>query len=142
MDKDLKRMNVKHRKFCKYYLDGLSPGDAYRKAGYSGKGSENSASALLKNPRIIKYIDKIRKLSDKELGINRAFVLRKYKEIMDNPESQQILCTALRDFSKIEGYEKKEKEQPQVLIQINSETLEDKIKLLRSAKTKGVTTDE
>ena len=135
MDKELRKLNQKQRRFCKYYLEDMPVAEAYVKAGYSKNGARESGTKLLQKSTIAAYIAKITAISDKNLGISRNFVLRKYMEIVENPDSQKILCTALKDISRLQGYElQKAPETPTVLIQINSETLQDKLKILKKGK--------
>lgn len=53
--------NPKWEKFCQAYVETDKPGEAYKRAGYTGAGAEQSAAALLKNPNISARILSIRK---------------------------------------------------------------------------------
>jgi hypothetical protein len=53
--------NSKHEHFAQFVAEGLSPLDAYGRAGYSGAGAQQSASRLLRNANISRRIKELRK---------------------------------------------------------------------------------
>jgi phage terminase small subunit len=68
-------VNKKQKIFADEYLVDLNQTRAYIAAGYSEKGAAQSASALLRNPKVAAYIEtKLEKRSEK-LGITAERVL-------------------------------------------------------------------
>ena len=48
----LDNMNARQKKFCELYVQLNNAGRAYREAGYSEKGADQSANTLLRKPEI------------------------------------------------------------------------------------------
>ena len=68
MSKDL---NPKQIAFCREYVLNGNASASYIKAGYSEKGAQPSSSALLLNPIIQEYIEKLREKGAKKFEFTR-----------------------------------------------------------------------
>lgn len=68
-------MNKKQKIFADEYLVDLNQTRAYIAAGYSEKGAAQSASALLRNPKVAAYIEKKLGKRSEKLGITAERVL-------------------------------------------------------------------
>lgn len=55
------KLTEKQKKFADYYIETGNATEAYRRAGYTGKGNvaEAAASRLLSNVKVREYVDKI-----------------------------------------------------------------------------------
>jgi phage terminase small subunit len=51
-----RELTAKQKKFCHEYLKDLNATNAYKRAGYKGKGAEVSSCKLLKNPKVEAYL--------------------------------------------------------------------------------------
>ena len=75
--------NSKHEKFAHGVAKGLAAGQAYRDAGYSGKGADQSAAALLRNPKISERVDEIKgnieKAVEAKVSVSKSWVISKLK---------------------------------------------------------------
>lgn len=61
-------LTSKQKKFCYNYLKTLNAKESAIKAGYSVRNSSVTASQLLKNPKIIKFMkDKLEKIDEKNI---------------------------------------------------------------------------
>lgn len=60
MDKIYKKLNEKQNKFCEYFVIDYNPEKSAIKAGYNKLGARNTAWRLLKEPHIIRRINKLK----------------------------------------------------------------------------------
>jgi phage terminase small subunit len=79
--KKKKKLTPRHRKFIDFYINSGNATDAYRRAGYNGKGSDRSAYNLLRKPEIIEEIEKKRKEIAEKSGITAKMVIDEIAKI-------------------------------------------------------------
>ena len=129
---ELPKLNQKQKRFVKFYMNGMDPTEAYAKAGYNPANAAFNGARLIKNDKIVSHLKRHIQLSDKEVRINRNYVLSKYTEVIEKPDSQQVLLTALRDVSNLQGYGKTEPGQNNVQVNVAiMSSLHEKLKLLK-----------
>jgi phage terminase small subunit len=68
-------------KFCKAYLLEPNGKQAAIDAGYSPRTAEVTASKLLKNPKVIAYLDKRRKRAEQKFEVKQEELLRELARI-------------------------------------------------------------
>lgn len=79
-----KALGEREKHFCMNYLsNGFNAAKAYRDAGYSAKGADVSAVAILKRPHIKAYIDKKVTKMEEKLDITFEWKLKKLKQAID-----------------------------------------------------------
>lgn len=87
--------NDRHELFCQYYVTEIN-GKLYNKtqsaikAGFSEKTASSQASRLLKNVNIRRRIEEIKKEVLDQLEIDKLYVLKKYKKIVDDDISNYL----------------------------------------------------
>ena len=73
--------NAKHERFAKEYIIDMNGGRAYVRAGYSENGADQSASKLLRNPKIIARIAELTSVVSEKLMSGAEQVLAEIGEI-------------------------------------------------------------
>ena len=100
-------MNPRQKKFVKLYLSGLPAGRAYEKAGYESVGdvADQSASQLLRIPKVKDYIKTMNEKTDDETVATLKERKQTMTEIMRNTkhESPQDAIRASAELSKMDG---------------------------------------
>ena len=75
------RISPKQEKFCQEYIKTGNATQSYILAGYDEKAAEQNASRLIRNDKVSKRLDELRKLGEEEFKIDKAFLTEKYLEI-------------------------------------------------------------
>lgn len=70
------------KKFADYYIETGNASESYQRAGYKAKGNvaESAASRLLRNVKVLTYIEQ----RNKQLGSNRIADMEEVKEFWTN----------------------------------------------------------
>ena len=78
-------ITTKQKRFADEYLIDLNATAAYKRAGYNGQGNsaEVTASRLLSNHKVKKYIQDAMDKRSNDLGIDAKYVLTTIKETID-----------------------------------------------------------
>jgi len=100
-------MNTRQKKFAKLYLQGMAAGRAYEKAGYESRGdtADQSASQLLRNPKVATYIQTMNKKAETPLIMSitqRKEMLTRIAQRTEG-ESPQDAIRASAELSKMDG---------------------------------------
>lgn len=77
------RISPKQEKFCQEYIKTGNATQSYILAGYDEKAAEQNASRLIRNDKVSKRLDELKKLGEEEFKIDKAFLTEKYLEIHD-----------------------------------------------------------
>lgn len=75
------RISPKQEKFCQEYIKTGNATQSYILAGYDEKAAEQNASRLIRNDKVSKRLDELKKLGEEEFKIDKAFLTEKYLEI-------------------------------------------------------------
>lgn len=78
---DSRPINARQEAFCKEYVVDWNQSRAAREAGYSHKTACVIANELLKKPKIQRYINELKKETEKLCGVSVVKQLREYKKI-------------------------------------------------------------
>jgi phage terminase small subunit len=73
-------LNKKQADFCRFYLIEPNGKQAAIKAGYTERSSESTASALLRNHKVLEEISRLRGERDKVAVVDAAYVLTRLRE--------------------------------------------------------------
>jgi phage terminase small subunit len=78
-------LTAKQKRFADEYLIDLNATAAYKRAGYKGQGNsaEVTASRLLSNHKVAKYVQEAMDKRSNDLGIDAKYVLTTIKETID-----------------------------------------------------------
>lgn len=90
----MSELNARQKLFCKEYLIDLNASAAYRRAGYSAKGAaaDVSASKLLRNPKVAKYIQESMDKRAEKLEISADYVLGVIKTTIERcSQAEQVV---------------------------------------------------
>ena len=90
----MSKLTPKQEKFCKEYLIDLNAGKAYKRAGYDGKGADQSASALLSNPKTQAYIAKLQGKVAEKFEIRLEDVLKRVQNHAVDGDNSTIMLKA------------------------------------------------
>jgi len=103
--------NERREMFCQYYITEID-GKLYNgtkaamKAGYSEKTAYSQANRLLKNDEVKSRIAELKQEVMDELGIDKLYVLSKYKKIVDDDISNYLSYRSVQvKFENDEGEE-------------------------------------
>jgi len=77
------RISPKQEKFCQEYIKTGNATQSYILAGYDEKAAEQNASRLIRNDKVSKRLDELKKLGEDKFKIDKAFLTEKYLEIHD-----------------------------------------------------------
>ena len=73
--------NKKHELFCREYIVDHNATQAYKRAGYTGKGAEVSACKLLRNPNVSARVAELSAEACEKADISASRVLKEISEI-------------------------------------------------------------
>ena len=78
---DEKKLTVKQKLFCEYYIEDWNATRAAIRAGYSEKTACLIGSENIRKPYIKSYIEEIQKDLEKISGLSKLMILNEYKKI-------------------------------------------------------------
>lgn len=93
------RLTPKQQRFCEFYVE--NPEDmegAIEKAGFTRSKAKEKAQALLKRPKVQKYIKKFKEKRVEKLGVDKFFIFQKKLELYE-------MCTGRRKVKDKKGRE-------------------------------------
>lgn len=93
-------LNTKQKRFCDEYLVCLNATQAAIKAGYKEKYARQSASKLLQNATVKKYIEKRLAEKQDELIADQEEVLKYLTAVMRRQKTEHIVVTVKEETSK------------------------------------------
>ena len=100
-------MNQRQKRFADLYLQGRPAGRAYEEAGYESTGdvADQSASQLLRNPKVQEYIEKMNEKTDKAtiLSIEERKEMLTRIACRTEGESPSEAIKAMAELSKMDG---------------------------------------
>ena len=100
-------MNPRQRKFVKLWMQGMPAGRAYEAAGYTSTGdaADVSASQLLRNPKVAKYVETMNEKTDKAniLSIAERKELLTRIALANEGERPSDAILASAELSKMDG---------------------------------------
>lgn len=87
----MKKLTVKQEKFCELYVTLGNGSEAYRQAydvkeGTTSKSVNEQASVLFGNLNIFSRIEELRESAKEKHGIDRAYILKGYFEIISDAD--------------------------------------------------------
>ena len=77
----LKKLNDRHRLFCRLFVDTLRKAQSAEDAGYSARSRGTMASKLLAEPLIQEEIERQRERLTNELGVGPPHILREWARV-------------------------------------------------------------
>ena len=100
-------MNPRQKKFVKLWMSGVPAGRAYEQAGYDTRGdvADVSASQLLRNPKVAKYIKTMNEKTEKStiLSITERKELLTRIAMANEGERPSDAIRASAELSKMDG---------------------------------------
>ena len=103
----MEKINEKHKSVCKHILDGMPDYKAYMMV-YNNVKNEATARAnsskLLTKSNIKAYIAEQRTILEATAVMSREYKRKKLKEVVDNPESQNALISAIKVDNEMVGH--------------------------------------
>ena len=100
------KLNNKQLKFLNLILDGVPNNEAYMQV-YKVKNLNTAganASETLRNPKCVEYIAEQRAKLEATAVMSREYKRKKLKEVVDNPESQNALISAIKVDNEMVGH--------------------------------------
>lgn len=84
----MEELNLKQKRFAEYYVQTGNATDSYKRAGYKAEGNsaEVNASRLLRNAKVMKYIEERNKELDTRFIADIEETKRFWTEILRDPE--------------------------------------------------------
>ena len=99
-----KPLSARQTLFCQNIISGLTQTQAYIDAGYSKTGADGSASRLLGNVRIRKYVEELQKPAEDAIRLTAERVHEELHDIATSPEvSPGDRIRAIAEFNKMTG---------------------------------------
>jgi phage terminase small subunit len=85
----MEELNIKQKKFADFYIQTGNATESYLRAGYKAEGNaaEASASRLLRNAKVLEYIEERNKKLDTEFIADIEETKRFWTDIMRDQES-------------------------------------------------------
>jgi len=82
-------MNEQQKRFADYYIQSGNASEAYRQAGYKGKGNvaEAAASRLLRNVKVVEYIEERNKQLEDDRIVSMEEVKRFWSDTIRDTEA-------------------------------------------------------
>lgn len=106
--RSISSLNERQRRFCNGVLEGLPATRAYKTAGYASQSErsvEVCSSKLLRNAKVVSFMDKRRKASETETMLTRREVLEERAKIVRDPNTpDSVKLQAMRDEEKARGW--------------------------------------
>ena len=81
-------LTAKQQRFTEEYVVDYNGTQAYIRAGYAKTGAAQSASVLLRNPKIQEAIGESREKAASQTQLTHQYVLEGLMEIADNPKAR------------------------------------------------------
>lgn len=130
------KLTDKQKKFLDLVLSGMAQNEAYMSV-YSVKNMATAAanaSKCLTKSNCRQYLEEQRtKLAEKHI-ITREYKLQKLKEIMDKPDRQTDLISAIKVANEMDGHNAPQKLDVKQEIDINNLSTEELIKRAKAKK--------
>ena len=126
-------MNARQRRFCEELVKGASATQAYILAGYSSKGSSQSAERLLRNADIKKRIAELQGDMEAESRITFGWIVRRTRQALEDAakdNSHHSVIRGLDMLAKLHGHYERDNEQKNPLSNLSDEELIGKVDLL------------
>ena len=80
-----RKLTNKQELFCREYIIDFNATQAYIRAGYKAKNENTAgvqANKLLRNTKIVKYIEELKRKREEKLDINAQYVLEQAVEVL------------------------------------------------------------
>ena len=100
------KLNNKQLKFLNLILDGVPNNEAYMQV-YKVKNLNTAganASETLRNPKCVEYLAEQRAILEATAVMSREYKRKKLKEVVDGPESQNALISAIKVDNEMVGH--------------------------------------
>ena len=103
------KLSPKQQRFVEEYCVDLNATQAYIRAGYTGKGAAQSASALLTNPKVADAITKQRAKVSAKTEVTREWIIEQmlymYNQNVDGilPGAVGVASKQIENLGKIKG---------------------------------------
>ena len=81
--KSMEKLTLKQQRFCEEYLLDLNGAQAAIRAGYKPKAAKEQASRLLTKANVQEYLQSLRDVQKKKLGIDAEWILREFVGILE-----------------------------------------------------------
>lgn len=123
-------LTARQRRFCLEYIIDFNQAAAAVRAGYSENSVDSMASRLIRHPKIGPLIADMANLSAEQLGVSRAYVISKLRQLADAAEAdgdRHAATRALELLAKLRGdmIERRQVDVRTVAITINDVEMED-----------------
>lgn len=102
-----KPLREKRIRFCKEYVLDFNGAAAARRAGYSEHTADIIANELLKDPRVIKLIEKEKEIYRKKYEIKREMIVEKLLQLIQQSETDSDRATIIKSLdmlNKMSGF--------------------------------------
>jgi len=100
--------NSRHEKFAQCLAGGASATNCYVVAGYSAKGAQPSASALLSNPIVSARVAELKERSNAKADITRTEIIKilaNYARSHPDDYTHDVRLKAIQQLTKMTGWD-------------------------------------
>lgn len=124
------RLNARQRLFCEHYASGCSAAEAYRRAGYSPKGADQSAEKLLRFTEIKALVKKLQdEAGEAQVDYRREVLVTNRDIMLDRKMRPADRIRASEVIAKVKGLFA-----PQTM-EVKGDPLTELMKVIRSRGT-------